>query len=169
MVRHQSNYHSDQQLTRSPRIPSNCAFTTQHDHPDQAQIFGAPPTAGLAMPNGGLQVVNPSLDVYNLILSKLQSPSTSSYEFADQSLLADTFPGRWFGLPYIYNALKTLRWDYVHGPIWRDENVKNVHYILSPKPWDETGEGADETHKWWKRFNGERLKNERIDRIDDGF
>ncbi len=75
-------------------------------------------------------------------------------------------------MPYIYNALKTLRWQGVHHPIWKDEKVKNIHYILSPKPWDEpedTGAEGDETHKWWKRFNAERLKNEKTDRIDDGF
>lgn len=42
----------------------------------------------------------------------------------------------------------------VHGPIWRDNRVKNVSYILSPKPWDElrsdgTWSGTQETHKWW--------------------
>lgn len=153
------------------RIPANCAFTSQHSSPDQAQMFGAPSTAGLAMPNGGLQVVNPSLDVYNIILAKMQSGSTASYEFADQSLLADTFPGRWYALPYKYNALKTLRWQGVHHPIWRDEEVKNIHYILSPKPWDpeDDRDDADETHKWWRKHNADRLRHEKVDRIEDGF
>src|SRR5258708_802977 len=123
------------------RIPENCAFTTQHSTPDIAQTQGAPCTAGLAMPNGGLQVVNPSLGTYELISNQLGSTMTSSYDFADQSLLGDVFNGRWVALPYIYNALKTLRWENVHAQIWRNESVKNIHYILSPKPWDEKGKG----------------------------
>ncbi|OAX80542.1 hypothetical protein ACJ72_05121 [Emergomyces africanus] len=180
-------------------IPSNCALTTQHQNPALAQTQGAPSTAGLAVLNGGLQVVNPSTAVYEKILAALQNPSaTSNYAFADQSLLSDLFPGRWVPLPYIYNALKTLRWEGVHSAIWRDGEVKNVHYILSPKPWDEKevveglhdddddddeAEGEekkkkkkkkatmDETHRWWWRFNKERLKEEKEKRgiKPDGF
>jgi len=100
-------------------IPENCAFTTQHGNPDEAQVEGPPPTAGLRMVNGGLQVVNPSEAVYNIILETMANDSSvDSYEFADQSLLSDAFKGRWVALPYIYNALKTLRWKDVHAPIW---------------------------------------------------
>ncbi|PGH15400.1 hypothetical protein AJ80_05584 [Polytolypa hystricis UAMH7299] len=160
-------------------IPENCAFTSQHNDPDNAQTHGAPSTAGLAIPNGGLQVVNPSTAVYNTILKTLENPSsTSNYDFADQSLLADLFPGRWVGIPYTYNALKTLRWKGVHNAIWRDEEVKNVHYILSPKPWDEN-QGAesakestktDESHEWWWQINNDRLDQEKLADIPvDGF
>ncbi|GAB7347531.1 hypothetical protein MBLNU459_g4427t1 [Dothideomycetes sp. NU459] len=153
-------------------VPENCAFTTQHDKPDEAQKVGAPPTAGLAMPNGGLQVVVPSAAVYDLILKSLESDTTSSYEFADQSMLSDLFPGRWVALPYIYNALKTLRWKGVHDAIWRDDEVKNAHILLSPKPWDEKeGEKGknDETHKWWWNYNDRRKAEERSKGVDDQF
>ncbi len=153
------------------RIPENCAFTTQHADPDAAQTQGAPPTAGLGVPNGGLQVVNPSKTLYASILERMKTPSAvENYEFADQSLLSDLFQGRWVTLPYVYNALKTLRWEDVHAPIWRDQEVKNVHYILSPKPWDEQpGEGVDETHAWWWSTNLERLAAEEQNGIQDGF
>lgn len=123
------------------------------------------------MPNGGLQVVNPSEDLYNQILHSLTSAtSVETYEFADQSLLSDLFWGRWVPLPYTYNALKTLRLQGVHSPIWRDERVKNIHYILSPKPWDEKlGEESNETHAWWLKANDERLAAEKRDGVDDGF
>ena len=151
-----------------PRVPQNCAFTSQHGDPEAAQERGAPATAGLGMPNGGLQVVNPSKKLYNLILERLSSGSIDSYEFADQSLLSDAFYGRWVALPYIYNALKTLR--KVHEPIWRDNKVKNIHYILSPKPWDEKpGEESQETHKWWIKENLDRLAEEKGAGLDDGF
>jgi len=123
------------------------------------------------MPNGGLQVITPSAAIYERILHQLtDTDAVSSYEFADQSMLGDLFYDRWVKLPYVYNALKTLRWDYVHGPIWRDESVKNVHMILSPKVWDEeVGNESDETHKWWNELNGRRLKEEKNRGIDDGF
>ena len=120
------------------------------------------------MPNGGLQVVNPSKKLYDLILASMSSGAIDSYEFADQSLLSDLFMGRWVTLPYIYNALKTLRT--VHEPIWRDDQIKNIHYILSPKPWDEKpGEESQETHKWWIKANLDRLAQEKDRGIDDGF
>jgi len=150
------------------RIPENCAFTSQHGDPDRAQKLGAPASAGLGMPNGGLQVVNPSKTLYNLILDRLSSGTIESYEFADQSLLGDLFSGRWVALPYTYNALKTL--PNVHSPIWRDDEVKNIHYILSPKPWDEKpGEESQETHKWWVKANSDRKAQEKNAGIDDGF
>ena len=152
----------------APRIPDNCAFTSQHGDPETAQTKGAPASAGLGLPNGGLQVVNPSQKVYDLILERMSSGAIDSYEFADQSLLGDLFNGRWVALPYTYNALKTLR--SAHEPIWRDDKVKNIHYILSPKPWDEEpGEESQETHKWWIKANLERHSEETRLSINDGF
>ena len=155
-------------------IPANCAFTSQHSTPEKAQTEGAPPDLGITMPNGGLQVVIPSAAVYNTILSALSDTKTASYEFSDQSLLGDVFHGRWVALPYVYNALKTLRWLGVHDAIWRDDMVKNVHYILSPKPWDEGEEekgmeGRDGSHAWWWEVNDRRVKEEKERGFDDGF
>jgi hypothetical protein len=152
-------------------VPENCAFTSQHDKPDEAQEQGPPPTAGIASPNGGLVVVVPSQGTYDKILHVLQDgDKTNNYDFADQALLGDVFHGRWVGLPYVYNALKTLRWKGVHDEIWRDARVKNIHYILSPKPWDEKeGEGSEETHGWWHQMNASRLEDEESRGIKDGF
>ncbi|KAF1849350.1 glycosyltransferase family 8 protein [Cucurbitaria berberidis CBS 394.84] len=151
-------------------VPENCAFTSQHDKPDVAQKEGAPSDFGLGMPNGGLQVVNPSAAVYNLILEQLSNETSMSYDFADQSLLGDVFNGRWVALPYTYNALKTLRLEGVHHQIWRDDEVKNIHYILSPKPWDEEqGKCSNENHEWWWTVNKERLEEEKRRHIVDGF
>ena len=125
--------------------------------------------------NGGLQVVNPSKPVYDLILAHMESDAAIDMDFADQSLLSDLFKGRWVPLPYIYNALKTLRWENVHSEIWRDDKVKNIHYILAPKPWDEMNAGGkniskDPTHGWWVDYNNERLALEKKEGINvDGF
>ena len=154
--------------------PENCAFTAQHSTPDAAQVEGVASDYKNTMPNGGLQVVIPSAETYDLILGAMQSEKTSSYDFSDQSLLGDVFRGRWVPLPYIYNALKTLRWNGVHEAFWKDECVKNIHYILSPKPFEETEEQRkdskrDGTHEWWWDVNAKRLQEEKARGIDDGF
>ncbi|KAK9465709.1 nucleotide-diphospho-sugar transferase [Lipomyces arxii] len=148
-------------------IPENCSFTHQHDKPDLAQLEGAPTSTGLAICNGGLQVVNPSKAAYYKIIDAISQPSmTDNYEFADQSLLSDVFRDSWVPLPYKYNALKTLR-D-IHKPIWRDEEVKNVHYILTPKPWQSRDED-NKLFQWWWKINDERHAIEKEQGLYDGF
>jgi lipopolysaccharide biosynthesis glycosyltransferase len=49
-------------------------------------------------------------------------------KFPDQDLLSLHFKGKVRFLGYEYNALKTLR--ECHSNIWRDDKVRNVHYIL---------------------------------------
>lgn len=156
-------------------VPENCAFTSQHADPETAQTVGADPAVGpLGFMNGGLQVVNPSNEIFQQIVDYMDN-NASDMEFADQSLLSELYKGRWVALPYIYNALKTLRWDNVHKPIWRDDKVKNIHYILTPNPWDELdAEGnstsKDETHKWWAEVNKERKADEAKKGVPaDGF
>lgn len=55
------------------------------------------------------------------------SPEIPGYRFPDQDALAAIFAGKWLPLPYVYNALKTLRT--VHKPLWNDDAVKNIHYM----------------------------------------
>ncbi|KAL6815505.1 glycosyltransferase family 8 protein [Trichoderma sp. SZMC 28013] len=155
-------------------IPQNCAFTSQHSNPDLAQTVAADPSVGpLGFMNGGLQVVNPSAALYDQILAHMEADAVNM-DFADQSLLSDLYRGRWVPLPYTYNALKTLRWDGVHSEIWRDDQVKNIHYILSPKPWDEIDDkgewtGTEESHKWWIDTNRKRKAAEKEAGINDEF
>jgi len=119
------------------------------------------------MCNSGLLVVAPSAKSYDVITKTLEDHSkTSTYSFPDQALISDVFHDRWFALPYIYNALKTLRW--CHKEIWRDDEVKNVHYILGTKPWDKR-ESEDETHAWWWKVDDERRDLEKKAGVDDGF
>jgi lipopolysaccharide biosynthesis glycosyltransferase len=141
----------------------------QHDQPEHAQSHGAPSSAGLGMPNSGLLVINPSQAVYDLILAQLGNESTLAYNFPDQSLLADVFSGRWAALPYTYNALKTMQREDVHAQIWRENSIRNIHYILSPKPWEEeAGKGSHPTHDYWWKVNVERLGWEKQNGIQDG-
>lgn len=135
-------------------------FTQEHDH-----IFGPASTTGLSICNGGLQVVDPHPDTYSKILDALEnSNQTDRYEFADQSLLSDVFEGAWVPLSYKYNALKTIRT--IHD-IWDDDEVKNIHYIINPKPWDvvddEDRDQADntDTFRYWFEIDAERLEDDR--------
>lgn len=146
-------------------VRASCAHTFAESAHEKYQDEGPECGRGLGLCNGGLLVVEPRKEYYDLIMETINQPAaTDSYDFADQSLLSDVFKGRWLGLSYTYNALKTMRW--CHKELWRDEEVRNVHYILSPKPWDETeeekkAEGRDETHKWWWEANEERKREER--------
>ncbi len=115
-------------------VPANCAFTSQHGDPDAAQAEGVDPAVGpLGYMNGGLVVVNPSAGLFAAIVEHMET-NAAAMDFADQSLLSSLFRGRWVALPYVYNALKTLRWDAVHAPIWRDARVKNVPLHPHPQP-----------------------------------
>ncbi|KXX81921.1 Galactinol synthase 1 [Madurella mycetomatis] len=124
--------------------PSACAYTAACPAPGMAA------TGQCGELNGGLVVLRPSEAVFGQIRDYLGQPErTRALPFPDQSLLADLFRGRWLALPYVYNALKTMRWPGVHDALWRDDEVRCVHYILTPKPWEEIekeeeGEGNGE-------------------------
>jgi hypothetical protein len=112
---------------------------------------------------------------YSGITSALQEVERiDEYDFPDQELLSDVFLGRWVALPYGYNALKTPRIEGVHDAIWRDDEVRAVHYNFATKPWHETkkaGEtdGLDETGVWWWRANWARMAAEREAGVEDQF
>ncbi|KAM3552209.1 hypothetical protein MY1884_007328 [Beauveria asiatica] len=155
-------------------IRENCAFTSQAADAERAQREGADPRGRtVAMMNGGLAVLRPSDVLYRQIVDKIERDGHAMY-FPDQEVLSDLWRDRWVALPYVYNALKTMRRRGVHDAIWRDDEVKNVHYILSPKPWDEVDAqgnfiGEDETHGWWVAANQKRRAEEKIKGIDDGY
>jgi alpha-N-acetylglucosamine transferase len=156
-------------------VPENCAFTHQHPDPESAQTQGVHPSVGpLGFMNGGLQVVNPSMALYGQIMEYMEAEAINM-DFADQSLLSELYRDRWVALPYVYNALKTLRWEGVHDAIWRDNEVKCVHYILKTKPWDEVDEkgewtGTEEPMGWWVKANQERKAGEKAIGVPvDGF
>ena len=104
-------------------------------------------------------MLTPSEETYAALLEFLDtSPLVEGFLFPDQDLLATFFHGRWKPLSYIYNALKTLR--IIHKDLWRDEDVKCVHYILSDKPWKhkpKNGGERDEHYEvnqwWWDEYN----------------
>ncbi|KAJ6784667.1 hypothetical protein PWT90_00410 [Aphanocladium album] len=155
-------------------VRENCAFTSQAADPARAQREGLDPRGReVAMMNGGLAVLRPSKVLYEQIVNKIERDGRDMY-FPDQEVVSELWRDRWVALPYVYNALKTMRRRGVHDAIWRDDEVKNIHYILSPKPWDEVDEqgnftGEDETHGWWVAANQKRKAEEKKQGISDGY
>lgn len=141
-------------------IPENCPYSHYNNYTYEHSWEGPPCDSGLKMCNGGLLVIEPDLDNYNKIITALNSPKAMTYEFPDQSLLSDVFASKWVPLSYKYNALKTLKW--IHSDIWNANEVKNIHYIINPKPWDDVPDSADntDTFRVWRDANNERLQKE---------
>ncbi|KIJ45639.1 glycosyltransferase family 8 protein [Sphaerobolus stellatus SS14] len=132
--------------------PENCAYTpleTIGNSPPPPLAIESHRTHGLL--NSGTVLLHPSPEITQEIYNYLStSPEISKFAFPDQDLLANVFKGRWKPLPYVYNALKTLR--LIHQRLWKDEHVRIVHYILHDKPWmvpPGTGGDYEEMYSWW--------------------
>ncbi|KIJ68321.1 glycosyltransferase family 8 protein [Hydnomerulius pinastri MD-312] len=136
-------------------VPANCAYTPL-EHPtglkSPTQITEKSPRPHTQL-NSGLVVLNPSVELSNAVYNHLYtSPLVSTWSFPDQDLLSDFFKGKWKPLPWCYNALKTLM--LIHKPIWRDDEIRCLHYILADKPWQARvpkngGGDYDKSHQWW--------------------
>jgi Glycosyl transferase family 8 len=142
------------------RIPANCAYTPlSHSDGHSQPLSIQPSTRPRTLLNSGLVVLTPSATLARSIVDFLRtSPLVPTFIFPDQDLLAAFFQGRWKPLPWVYNALKTLRT--IHKNLWRDEEVRCLHYILPDKPWKaRVGEGdpVDDLTEldrwWWERFD----------------
>ncbi|KAG8219910.1 glycosyltransferase family 8 protein [Butyriboletus roseoflavus] len=135
--------------------PENCAYTPL-SHPTgltaPTQISNKSPRPHSQL-NSGLVVLNPSAELAQAVYNHLHtSPLVPTWSFPDQDLLSDFFKGKWKPLPWCYNALKTLM--LIHKPLWRDEEIRCLHYILADKPWHarvpkEGGGEYDKSHQWW--------------------
>ncbi|KII93184.1 glycosyltransferase family 8 protein [Plicaturopsis crispa FD-325 SS-3] len=156
-----AHYPADCHITYSDtgegiRIPANCAYTPLV-HPSALTTptsieENSPRPYGLL--NSGLVVLTPSAELADAIKHYLaSSPLVPTFSFPDQDLLAAFFARRWKPLPWCYNALKTLR--VIHAPLWRDDEVRCLHYILDDKPWQKrvgekgTGGEYEELNRWW--------------------
>ncbi|EXX59162.1 uncharacterized protein OCT59_008252 [Rhizophagus irregularis] len=82
----------------------------------------------------GLLVLTPSKQIFEDLSNFLYNhPDVDSLCFPDQDVLNKYFKGKWVPLPYIYNAIRVLRT--CHASTWEDKAVRNVHYVMSGKPW----------------------------------
>lgn len=144
-------------------IPENCAFTPL-EHPtaltQPTEIKPDSPRAYRLL-NSGMVVLRPSGESMAGLTEFLStSPLVPTFRFPDQDLLAAFYEGRWKQLPWCYNALKTLR--KIHQPLWRDEEIRCLHYILAVKPWQTkvVDEWEKEMHQWW--WDRYRLLEDRL-------
>ncbi|KAF8679662.1 Glycosyl transferase family 8 [Rhizoctonia solani] len=104
-------------------------------------------------------------DLFDVPLEEGWIAAAHAYGFPDQDFLSSHFKNRVKFLGYEYNALKPMR--KCHSAIWRDENIRNVHYIFKDKPWvlPEDTEKLDEQfhviHGWWWWDEWKRLEAEK--------
>lgn len=106
--------------------------------------------------NSGVFVCSPNREMWNRIEQFIKNdPRVKSFRFPDQNFLDVFFRDHWVPIGWQYNAIKTSR--YWHPALWRDEEVRALHYIVD-KPWTKRI-GADGvagylgrdgvTHSWW--------------------
>jgi inositol 3-alpha-galactosyltransferase len=127
--------------------------------------------------NSGLFVFTPYQELWDSMITYFNTtPLLTTFLFADNDFFAEYFRDKWMSVGYQYNATKTVRaW---HPQMWRDDEVRNLHYVAD-KPW--TGRiGTDEkagksekdrvTHRWWwdefGRWEAEREKMGEVEVLD---
>ncbi|KAK3310578.1 nucleotide-diphospho-sugar transferase [Chaetomium strumarium] len=136
-------------------IPENCAFTAADKTTGNPRPITDSSPGNHHLLNSGTVVLQPSKEGYDALIHTLNThPDVPDMLFFDQDLLAIVYRNRWTPLPYVYNALKPMR--ACHCDLWRDKDVKILHYILN-KPWQSrTYDGSDaveSTHKlWWDAY-----------------
>lgn len=99
-------------------------------------------------------VLRPSKKEYDGLIDAMNThPDVPTMLFFDQDLLTIVYRNKWTPLPYTINALKTLR--SCHSDLWKDEDVKILHYILN-KPWKSRTYGNDTVESldklWWDAY-----------------
>ncbi|KAI9057126.1 glycosyltransferase family 8 protein [Trametes sanguinea] len=145
-------------------VRENCPFTAAEENEGKAPpaITGSSPRP-YGLLNSGVVVLQPSATVFSDIYDFLTtSEEVKNYTFPDQDLLAEYFKDRWKPLPWYYNGLKTLR--VIHPRLWRDDEVRCVHYIFKIKPWSQRPEMEENPHYqvlsqwWWDVYEKLRLE-----------
>lgn len=138
-------------------VPANCAFTAADQHTGQPAPITPQSHANHHLLNSGTVIVQPSRAQYDALIHAMNThPDVPAMLFFDQDLLAIVYRDRWTPLPYTYNALKPMR--ACHAGLWKDEDVKILHYILN-KPWKSRAydekDTIESTHRlWWDEFKG---------------
>ncbi|KAI9716306.1 MAG: hypothetical protein M1828_000402 [Chrysothrix sp. TS-e1954] len=137
---------------------ANCAHTPMQ-HPEALTKPTQPSMSTLPthhMLNSGMFMFRPSQQLWDQMMTYFDTcPDLAKLQFPDQDFLGNFFRDRWSAAGWQYNALKTMR--YLHPNIWRDDEVRCLHYIVD-KPWAKRigpdgiagFRGLDgETHQWW--------------------
>ncbi|KAI1506245.1 nucleotide-diphospho-sugar transferase [Biscogniauxia marginata] len=136
-------------------IPENCAFTVANQTTGEPAPITPESRENHHLLNSGTVIIQPSKEEYDALIHAMNThPDVPDMRFFDQDLLAIVYRNRWLPLPYTYNALKPMR--SCHAGLWRDEDIRILHYILD-KPWKSRAFDAQDTvqstHKiWWDAF-----------------
>lgn len=141
-------------ITHTKQKTANCGFTAADKATGRPNPITERSPQNHHLLNSGTVILRPSLKEYDALINAMNThPDVPNMLFFDQDLLAIVYRNKWMPLPYTYNALKTLR--LCHSDLWRDEDVKILHYILN-KPWQSrtyADDLVDSTHKvWWDAF-----------------
>jgi lipopolysaccharide biosynthesis glycosyltransferase len=141
-------------IANRSRIPENCGFTAANKETGEPAPITNESPKNHHLLNSGTVILRPSKAEYDALIDAMDThPDVPNMLFFDQDLLAIVYRNKWKPLPYIYNALKPMR--SCHGDLWKDEDVKILHYILN-KPWKSRTYGDDvieSTHKlWWDYY-----------------
>ncbi|SPO01857.1 related to galactinol synthase [Cephalotrichum gorgonifer] len=136
-------------------VPENCAFSAADKATGQPAAITEESHANHHLLNSGTVILRPSKKEYSALIDAMNThPDVPNMLFFDQDLLAVVYRHKWKPLPYTYNSLKTLRG--CHSDLWKDRDVKVLHYILN-KPWDDRNYNSDSvesTHKlWWDLYD----------------
>jgi len=136
-------------------VPENCGFTAADKATGEPRPITAESPRNHHLLNSGTVILRPSQGEYGALIDAMNThPDVPNMLFFDQDLLAIVYRDKWTPLPYTYNALKTLR--SCHSDLWRDEDVKILHYILN-KPWKSRSHADDDPTEalhglWWDEF-----------------
>ncbi|KAF8323111.1 nucleotide-diphospho-sugar transferase [Clavulina sp. PMI_390] len=138
-------------------VPENCAYSALSYpscltsatpiHPSSPRPYG--------LLNSGVVVLTPSPENASNVSDFFHNSSSliSTFKFPDQDFLAELFRDRWQPLPWVHNALKSLR--LIHPEIWRDDDARCIHYIMAEKPWlvarppSDDDDLENELSRWW--------------------
>ncbi|KXT06941.1 hypothetical protein AC578_7101 [Pseudocercospora eumusae] len=147
-------------LAPSHWVPENCPCTPlKHPEALDAPIIEPKTEAQkdtYSFMNSGVFVLTPSKELWERMEHfRLTDPRVQTFRYPDQNFLDTFFKDKWIPIGWQYNAMKTIR--YWHPALWRDEEVRCLHYVVD-KPWEaRTGKGEEagylgkdgETHYWW--------------------
>ncbi|KAK3682761.1 nucleotide-diphospho-sugar transferase [Podospora appendiculata] len=137
-------------------VPENCGFTAADKATGQPAPIREDGPANHHLLNSGTVILRPSKKEYDALIHAMNThPDVPTMLFFDQDLLAIVYRNKWTPLSYAYNALKPMR--ACHSDLWRDDDVKILHYILA-KPWKSRTYGDDvieSTHKLWWHYYAE--------------
>ena len=150
------------------RVPENCAFTAADQETGRPAPITSSSPENHRLLNSGTVILQPSQAQYEHLLHEMNTnPAVPNMLFFDQDLLAIVYRDRWLPLPYTYNALKTMRT--CHQSLWKDRDVKILHYILD-KPWKSRSfdieDPVQSQHRlWWEAF--EEVQKDWLDGADE--